>query len=749
MRIQDIDYYAAGFASEGIKIMPLAPRGKTPVTSHGLYDATLDPHQYDFAWERGCNLGVPTGGKVDVIDCDSIGCLMEFGRRLGGSVQSVDDACRVIESQIGPVVLTGRGGHIYCLPDEERRNGAHLLQLDDGWVDYRGQGGYVVAPPSIHPSGAQYRFWSAYFAPRAKAPEWLPRVTKTQSKPPKPAIKPLPAQVPTSLALTPDGYWRAALTRNLMTLSEAQEGCRNQTLNTAAFNLGQLISSEAQESEAVDRLHDVALSIGLTEHETMMSIRSGMQAGMAKAKRPEPEPMVTFGGEHTVMEVSPEGTKVTQTKIKAEVSKRITLPDVVRVMEEEQGDLLGYDLFAQRIIKRRDQTNEPPSRHGLDRWEDVDLTILALNLATSLGRDVGQDTLTAAVSIAAHKHEVHPVREYLQRCRADWDGQSRIRGFLRALGAQETKAHRLEFALWLAGAAARGMEDGPVKMDSMLILEGPQGTGKSTVVKILGGDWSMDTPLDLDQPREAYMQLAGVWIAEWPELTSFVKTAPEKLKAFLSKEFDDFRAPYGRNMTRLVRHCAFVGTTNDDMYLRDDTGNRRFWPIRCGSMLFDLAWLRANRDQIWGEAVALCDAYRQRGTGFAPAPGTETEVLAAQVQTRQQIDELADKLVATVGELWEHAWSPSTEGLFVSLDYLQGLPAYQSYRKTTIKEALKGLGGVYCRRTVSETVDYSSGVAQVKPAPKERQRGCHFDRRPSYAADYDDKDFGEIIIPTE
>lgn len=750
MKLPDIDYFLAGFTSEGVRVFPLSPRGKNPATAHGVKDATLAPDLFASKWEEGCNLAIATGGPLDVVDCDSLGCFCGFARRLSGAETELSPAAaaETVERMLGPVVWTSRGAHVYCAAIPGRKNGAHLIQLDDGWVDYRAAGGYCVAPPSIHPSGAVYRFNSAYFPPKAPAPDWIWETQQEKAAAPVWEAQQLPR------GETPERYFEKALEGALEDLSAAPTGARNQMLNHYAFKVGQLVSNQGQAEKAFEGLYSTARALGLGKTEIRKTIESGLNAGAAKPRRPLEAPdasaTVKIGSTFSAAagDVSISETAGAEIEAKITTKKKPTLPDIAQAIRDSFPGLLGFDLFSQRITKLKDQPNEPESRHGLDRWEDIDQTVLAQNLSEILGRDIPTETLSQAVQLAAHQNETQPVREYLQRCRAAWDGASRIKGFLRAIGAAETKAHRLELAFWLAGAAARGMKDESVKFDSMLILEGPQGTGKSTIVKILGGAWAMDTPIDLDQPREAYMQLAGNWICEWPELTSFVKTAPEKLKAFLSKEYDDFRAPWGRNVSRLIRHCAFIGTTNDDQYLRDDTGNRRFWPIRCGRKIFDFGWLKANRDQLWGEAVELCAAYTRRGLGFAAAPGVEAEILAAQVQTRQQIDEIADQAVATVQDLFDRAWDKSS-GIFVTLEQIQKIPAFSNLKKSTIKRVLESIGGTYTRKFSGDSVDFSSGEGQARPAPKERVRGCQFDSRPTFAADYNDADFGEIFIPTE
>jgi predicted P-loop ATPase len=139
-----------------------------------------------------------------------------------------------------------------------------------------------------------------------------------------------------------------------------------------------------------------------------------------------------------------------------------------------------------------------------------------------------------------------------------------------------------------------------------LILEGAQGNRKSMALKTLAGKaWFTDELADLES-KDAAMQVAGVWIIEMSELESMSKSEVGRVKAFLSRAVDRYRPPYGKHVIKAPRQCAFAGTTNDDAYLKDETGARRFWPVRCGYI--DIEALSADRDQLWAEVVHLYDS---------------------------------------------------------------------------------------------------------------------------------------------
>jgi predicted P-loop ATPase len=154
---------------------------------------------------------------------------------------------------------------------------------------------------------------------------------------------------------------------------------------------------------------------------------------------------------------------------------------------------------------------------------------------------------------------------------------------------------------WLISAVARIYQPG-CQADNCLILEGAQGTGKSSALKILAGDWFTDHLAALGS-KDAAQQLEGAWIVELAELDSMRRSELSATKAFLTCRVDRFRAPYARTVEEHPRQMVFSGSTNESGYLKDDTGNRRFWPVRCGAI--DREALIRDRDQLWAEALTL------------------------------------------------------------------------------------------------------------------------------------------------
>ena len=211
-----------------------------------------------------------------------------------------------------------------------------------------------------------------------------------------------------------------------------------------------------------------------------------------------------------------------------------------------------------------------------------------------------------AVDLAIDSNKIHPVRDYLHSL--EWDGQPRAEMlFIDYLGAEDSRYTRAVTRKALIGAVARILRPG-CKHDHMLVLVGPQGCRKSTTLAKLGKQWFSDSLYTMTG-KDAYEQLQGNWIIELAEMAATRKAEIEQIKQFVSKQEDTYRAAYARRTQSHPRQCAFFGTTNDDEFLRDPTGARRFWPVtvtKAGCVNGDKLTPEIV-DQIWAEVVTYYD----------------------------------------------------------------------------------------------------------------------------------------------
>lgn len=211
-----------------------------------------------------------------------------------------------------------------------------------------------------------------------------------------------------------------------------------------------------------------------------------------------------------------------------------------------------------------------------------------------------------AIQRVSTEHCYHPVKEYLYDTYASWDRVPRIEnGAVSYFGAKDTLYNREVFKRWIISAVARVLKPG-IKADCMLVFEGPQGLGKSTAVRILfdpnNAGWFTDQLAEMGT-KDASLELRGIWCAEYSDLHGMTNAEARVIKSYMSRMTDRFRPPYGRFPIKVDRQNIFAGTTNEIEYLKDATGARRFWPLRCTSI--DRAGLFRDKENIWGEAVAL------------------------------------------------------------------------------------------------------------------------------------------------
>ena len=283
-----------------------------------------------------------------------------------------------------------------------------------------------------------------------------------------------------------------------------------------------------------------------------------------------------------------------------------TLANIILILrnDKELKFKIFKDIFSSRILVRDgvpwDRKFETPDRI----WNDTDDAGLRWYLESFYGI-TSTNKIMDGVSLIAEENAENKVATRLQS--TQWDGEKRLETlFIDYLGCEDNVYTREISEKSLVAAVRRAIYGG-IKWDNMSILIGPQGVGKSTFLKILGMDWYNDSLVNVEG-KDACELIQGSWILEMGELSSLRKSELNLVKNFLSRTDDIFRASYGRRAQKYPRRCAFFGTANDTNFLRDETGNRRFWPIDCfiykpkKSIFNDL---NDELDQIWAEACEL------------------------------------------------------------------------------------------------------------------------------------------------
>lgn len=283
-----------------------------------------------------------------------------------------------------------------------------------------------------------------------------------------------------------------------------------------------------------------------------------------------------------------------------------TLPSLVTILERDQR-LQGiiWDELA-GIPRIQDSALLPwtPLRDG--SWSDADFDSLMVYIAKAYGIQARERTATALSNVTTQQRRHHPIREWLAGL-PTWDGVERLDTLLiDHLGAEDSTYTRAATRKLVVAMIARALRPG-VKFDHVVVLQGPQGIGKSVLCSRLGGPWFTDSVALPDmRDKTASEKLQGVWLCELSEMSGMRKTEVEVVKSFITRTEDHYRAAYARNVETRPRSCVFVGTTNDsDGFLRDITGNRRFWPITVTGLCPRRPWDLTDEllEQVFAEAM--------------------------------------------------------------------------------------------------------------------------------------------------
>ena len=324
----------------------------------------------------------------------------------------------------------------------------------------------------------------------------------------------------------------------------------------------------------------------------------------------------------------------------------------------EWSGVLAWDEFRDEPVTTRPApwtAQDAPREWGAGEWQDEDNTRVIGWLARREGFHTKAAAVLEAMPVVARANPIHPVRDYLRGLA--WDGAERLPGWLEAYAGGERSEYASEMGKrWLISAVARVMQPG-CQADLTLILEGPQGIGKSRVFRHLVPDPALFSETSLNfGDKDALQALRGKWIYLLDELDGLNRTETTKIKSFLTATKDHYRSSYGRRFRDYPRQLVFAGTTNESGYFIDSTGNRRFIPVRVirEPRITDLV---RDRDQLWAEAF-----HRYRAGEVWWADSAElVKTCAEEQRTRLRHDEwegpisefIALKPEVTVGQILE------------------------------------------------------------------------------------------------
>lgn len=565
----------------GWAVFPVSPKSKKPLTPHGCKDAKKDIGPIKNWWHKwpDAAIGIATGSisQLVVIDED-----LDEDKGLEGAVE-----IRQWERNNEPLpetvrAITGRGGaHLYYhYAGNDIGNRAGLL---DG-VDIRGEGGYVVAPPSLHPNGTEY-VWedSPDEMPVAELNDVVLKLLRTKQSSDEEGQFQLPEQIPA--------------------------GARNDTLYRLACSM------QAR---------------GLPDNAIMAAI---LETNAERCIEPLPEPelrqIVSSALTHQKGELKiitkgmPEWH---EPKLTMQIDKNGNVTDrpAQTIANAEEAILYDKNLFGRIHYNEIAYApyvlgNLPWKQHkGWREWNNADDSNLRSYIESNYGLKSSEKIMDALANVVS-KYPVNPIQDMLENCHELWDGNKHVENLLPdMLGAEKNEYNTSVMRLFMLGAVMRIFHPG-CKFDYMPVFVGPQGKGKSTFLRMmsLNDSWFSDNFNSLEGDK-AFEKLRGMWIVEMAELQATKRAKDvETIKSFITSRVDTYRAPYGRRTEQRPRMCVLAGTSNPTDFLTDKTGNRRFLPIPCNvkeatfDLLEDEIETKGRFSQAWGE---IMDEYLRLGT---------------------------------------------------------------------------------------------------------------------------------------
>lgn len=517
-----------------------------------------------------------------------------------------------------PCVRTARGLHLYFkYPNPEKG----LVQTVSGFqgkkIDIRANGGFVIAPPSVHQSGVQYTW---LVEPNENIPE-LPDIFLQKEKE---QLQTQKVNILEQIKERIKPHW--------------QEGQRQEL---CIYITGTLLKAGFKEEEVTNLIIDIMQETGDTELKMRLA---GIKETIKKHENKEPVKGITG-----LLEL---GVDIKDLLIKTKTKNtdiekfRPTIPNVCELLIEylpskSKGAFLDYDNFFVKIFYNDQEFTQ----------KDEDLIHNDLELITN--RKIPTETLQKAIRVVAYQNERDRLKEYLENCEKNWDGETRIHCFFKNVFGVELDEYTTKIAKnFFVGAVARALQPG-IFLKNILVLIGKQDSNKSRVIAALGSEFSKEINVSISSEKDFFMAIQGAWLCEIPEMEALRKADRNRIKAIISAVTDRFRPPYSRVVQDFPRRCIFVCTTNDQEIYDDPTGGTRFWPVHI-QKAGDIEYVQKFRDQLWGEAVwEYRKGYEFWSVNSRLAKEKQDEVARTSVVEEILTEELANIKETTIAKVAE------------------------------------------------------------------------------------------------
>lgn len=643
----------------GYSLIPLAPGQKRPFEKNwqlnsrkGLAEVL---NQYGAGCNIGCRLGknskLTDGTFLAAIDCDvkstDISDRIEMEEALDELIANWRSA---------PAVLSGRGNgskHIHVrtsnpLRPQQFRRSEKLVRvrmpsvnaissrekvqltpkdLEDGWrlrpaweISVMGTGQQVVLPPSVHPDTGNSYEWEKFPVSCKHIP-----LVQIEAQPKPDGRRPMSMQPGAFIAADVDirKIEIPSWARDLIISSEGLERYNNDRSSALLAVTYTLINAGLTDMEIMSILTDPEYSLASTSYDHCGSNNRVRAASwlykytICKA-RYEKSAEKAFGDE-AIIDQAPLSNEEslrqedlllgdwrTRLALTKDGAVKSNLANVSLILDSIVGEqIFSYDLMSCAVKYSShcppwSEVSENTSWSGKS-FSDIDISRIKIWFAQRFRIEPSTENIRHAIADAAARNPHHPIREFLASLK--WDGISRLDTWLeKYFGATGNREYLREVGRKFMCASVRRVMEPGCKWDQILIIEGRQGLGKSRAVSILGGAWYTDTLGDI-RNKDAVEVMLGKWFVEIPELVSMSNADVESFKKFASTQVDRVRRPYKSFAEDHPRQCVLVGTTNKMEYLRDDSGNRRFWPV--SATRIDLDILSKDRDQLFAEAFAI------------------------------------------------------------------------------------------------------------------------------------------------